>query len=64
METPLAQGQGYAILAERYFARPRGEREAFAHRYADGLRKRLEAAGAIPFAAIPKTDHGAGHEGE
>lgn len=36
-------------LADAYFARPRSEREAFAHRYADEARNRLSRFGAIPF---------------
>lgn len=32
-----------------YFSRPQSEREAFAHRYADDVAKRLRNEGAIPF---------------
>lgn len=32
-----------------YWSRPAREREAFAHRYADGLRQELRKAGVIPF---------------
>jgi hypothetical protein len=39
----------YDTLSDRYFARPEKERESFAHRYADVLRKRLTAEGRIPF---------------
>lgn len=35
---------------DAYFARPRSEREAFAHRYADEVRARLEKFGVIPLA--------------
>ncbi|MBB4839193.1 hypothetical protein HNP52_002262 [Sphingomonas kyeonggiensis] len=49
VETPAAQGEDFSMLRDRYFARPRGEREAFAHRYADGVHASLTATGAIPF---------------
>ena len=52
VETPCARGGHYDALSDAYFARPRAEREAYAHRYADGLRRRLEQEGAIPFLQI------------
>jgi hypothetical protein len=39
----------YPVLSDRYFARPEQDRELFAHRYADALRKRLIVEGLIPF---------------
>lgn len=36
-------------LNELYFARPKHEREAYAHRYADNMRGELEKLGVIPF---------------
>jgi hypothetical protein len=39
----------YSSLSDRYFARPEQDRELFAHRYADALRKHLTAEGRIPF---------------
>jgi hypothetical protein len=39
-------------LEDRYFARSKQEREMFAHRYADSLRKSLVAEGHIPFPTI------------
>jgi len=56
VEEPLARREEFTALSERYFARPNSEREAFAHRYADDLRRALLARGAIPFAQM-------GHEG-
>jgi len=49
VETPAARGEDFSALQDRYFQRPRGEREAFAHRYADRLYRELTDAGAIPF---------------
>jgi hypothetical protein len=40
------------VLEDLYFSRPREEREAFAHRYAIQVRKRLCDEGAFPFARI------------
>ena len=42
----------YEVLADRYFARPKKEREGFAHQYADKLRRNLTAEGRIPFQQI------------
>lgn len=42
----------YSTLADRYDARPKDEKEFFAHRYADKLRETLERNGAIPFSRI------------
>jgi len=49
VEAPAARGEDFSALQDRYFARPREEREAFAHRYADCMRVGLMASGAIPF---------------
>lgn len=43
-------------LHERYWQRPVQEKEAFAHRYADGFRRRLVASGRIPFSRIESWD--------
>ncbi|MBN8819106.1 MAG: hypothetical protein J0I80_10370 [Sphingomonas sp.] len=51
VERPAEQ-MDFSILSERYFARPKSEREAFAHRYAACLRKRLEEDRVIPFPKI------------
>jgi len=48
VEEPCRRGEPYHELEDRYFARPTAEREAFAHRYADNLRKRLMDTGRIP----------------
>jgi len=52
VERPANRGEDFTMLSERYFARPSSEREAFAHRYANRLRARLERDGIIPFAQI------------
>ncbi|RWO98606.1 MAG: hypothetical protein EOQ98_15500 [Mesorhizobium sp.] len=52
VEAPFAQDEDYSTLYDRYFARPKGEVEAFAHRYADNLRETLEKRGVIPFSRI------------
>ncbi len=53
VERPGDKGiEPYDILEDRYFARPKQEREAFAHRYADELGDRLKAIGVIPFERI------------
>lgn len=49
VEEPTANGGDWESLERDYFARPKAEREAFAHRYADAQRAALEAKGAIPF---------------
>jgi hypothetical protein len=36
-------------LSDKYFARPHAERESFAHRYSDRLRREIETRGVIPF---------------
>lgn len=56
-----ADPDNYDALSERFFARPKQERERFAHRYADSLRKRLVAEGHLPF---PAMGHHAVHEAE
>ncbi len=49
VEEPAARGGDFVDLQDGYFARPKSEREAFAHRYAERQRARLELAGVIPF---------------
>jgi hypothetical protein len=49
VETPAARGEDFGALRDRFFARSREEREAFAHRYADRVRRELIDTGAIPF---------------
>lgn len=49
VETPAARGDDYFSLTDRYFSRPKREREAFAHRYADRIGEALRLSGAIPF---------------
>jgi hypothetical protein len=50
VKRPAARTPGsFSELWDRYHARPAVEKEAFAHRYADGLRARLFAAGVLPF---------------
>ena len=39
----------WAVLNEKYHARPSQEKESFAHRYADEFRKQQTSVGAIPF---------------
>jgi hypothetical protein len=43
----------HAELSQAYFARPKDEREAFAHRYADAMRARLIKLGVLPFDLMP-----------
>ena len=50
VEEPFSRGAEWEDLEERYFARPKSEREAFAHRYADTQRASLKAKGCILFA--------------
>ncbi|MER8867586.1 hypothetical protein NKI19_28495 [Mesorhizobium sp. M0751] len=52
VETPSDQGEYSSKFADLYFARPKSELEAFAHRYADNLRETLEKKGVIPFPRI------------
>jgi hypothetical protein len=52
VEGPAARGEDCARLADTYFARPKSEREAFAHRYADDLRQKLLDKRVIPFQRI------------
>ncbi|MFL0357419.1 hypothetical protein ACI5KX_13175 [Erythrobacter sp. GH1-10] len=49
VEEPASKGGDWIDLERGYFARPKTEREAFAHRYADAQRALLEAKGIIPF---------------
>ncbi|AHE55277.1 hypothetical protein NX02_18040 [Sphingomonas sanxanigenens DSM 19645 = NX02] len=49
VEGPGARGEPFDALMDRYFARPKAEREAFAHRYADDIYKSLFARDSIPF---------------
>lgn len=51
VEQPAASGGAWEDLEREYLARPKAEREAFAHRYASSQRERLEAMGIIPFIA-------------
>ena len=53
VERPGDQGtEPFDVLEDRYFSRPKQEREAFAHRYADELGNKLKASGIIPFDRI------------
>ena len=52
VEEPYSRGEEWEDLEQRYFARPKSEREAFAHRYADTQRASLKTNGCIPFAQI------------
>lgn len=49
---PVARGGDFDSLYDAYFQRPKDEREAFAHRYADQARERLRRFGVIPFDRI------------
>ena len=49
VEEPFSRGGELDELERGYFARPKSEREAFAHLYADTQRASLEANGCIPF---------------
>ncbi|OSZ72743.1 hypothetical protein CAP39_05420 [Sphingomonas sp. IBVSS1] len=49
VEEPAMRGQDRGELENTYFARPRSERDAFAHRYADQCRARMIDSGFIPF---------------
>ena len=52
VEEPAMSGGTRESLERAYFARPKAEREAFAHRYAEEARKRLASKGVIPFDQI------------
>jgi hypothetical protein len=52
VEEPAARGGEFDELERSYFARPRAEREAFAHRYADAQRSRLQNDGTFPFESL------------
>lgn len=52
VEEPASRSGDWGTLETAYFARPKAEREAFAHRYADAQRARLQADGIIPFRQI------------
>ena len=53
VEGPADRGeQDYSDLYDAYFSRPRDEREAFAHRYADEAREKLFRFGVFPFDPI------------
>ncbi|WP_179044366.1 hypothetical protein [Sphingobium lactosutens] len=52
VESPAVRGEDYGELIDAYFARPKNEREAFAHRYADHWREILHDSGVIPFGRI------------
>jgi hypothetical protein len=49
VERPSGRGGDFEELSDAYFQRPKDEREAFAHRYADDARERLTRFGIIPF---------------
>ncbi len=49
VERPSERGGDFGELSDAYFQRPKHEREAFAHRYADETRERLSRFGIIPF---------------
>lgn len=53
VERPWDAGSDYGALSEAYFQRPKDEREAFAHRYADEMGDHLRRLGVIPFQAAP-----------
>jgi hypothetical protein len=53
IEQPSASPNAdHSELWDRYWARPKKEREAFAHRYADSAREQLLKSGAVPFDRI------------
>ncbi len=52
VEGPAQRGECFETLMDSYFAQSVAEREAFAHRYADGIRERLINLGSIPFGSI------------
>ena len=54
VERPAARGGDSDSLHDAYFQRPQDEREAFAHRYADEARERLQRFGVIPFDRIER----------
>ncbi len=54
VEGPSAEGEDWEMLERNYFARPKDERESFAHRYADAKRMHLEEMGLIPFDRLDK----------
>ena len=49
VEEPATKGEDWEMLERSYFSRPKAEREAFAHRYADETRELLTSKGIIPF---------------
>jgi hypothetical protein len=49
VEGPTSKGGDLGQLSDKYFQRPQNEREAYAHRYAEGMRLQLELLGVIPF---------------
>jgi hypothetical protein len=52
VEEPSHAGFDRDALELQYFARQKSEREAFAHRYADDLRIKLEVSGVIPLCEV------------
>lgn len=54
VEIPSDNGGDWECLEKNYFARPKAERESFAHRYADAKRIHLEQNGLIPFDRLDK----------
>lgn len=53
---PAQNETDYDRRRDAYFARPKSEREAFAHRYADEQDRRLRAEGVIPFARLDDSE--------
>ena len=52
VKKPTDDGRDFVERSKAYFSRPIGEREAFAHRYAEDTRARLHRFGIIPFAPL------------
>jgi len=60
VERPSERGGDFEKLNDAYFQRPKNEREAFAHRYADETRERLVRLGIIPFERLELRRRSAG----
>lgn len=56
LRSPSASTADRETLETRYFARPRAEREAFAHRFADEWALAAQAEGVIPFRRLDSAD--------
>ena len=53
VERPSAMNSGsYAALSDAYWSLPSQERESYAHKYADTVRRRLQREASIPFEPI------------